>query len=68
MENFEVSFNGHEAIFNVFSKAVIPDNVAEEVLNHDKIGERLYKEFIEERFNGEKFIWSPLKKKKLKAR
>ena len=67
MDNFDESFIEDSSVFNVVSKAVLPENVADEVLNHQKIGDSMYKEFINERFKGEISVWSPLKKRNRKT-
>ena len=67
MENFDLSFIEDSSVFNVVSKAVLPEIVADEVLYHQKIGDSMYKEFINGRFKWEISVWSPLKKRNLKT-
>ena len=56
-----------DSVFNVVSKAVLQENVADEVLNHKKIYDIIYKEFINERFQGEISVRSSVQKRKLKT-
>ena len=67
MQSFNLNFDDNSCVFNVVSKAVLPDSVADEVLNNHVVGDDLYQEFIEERLKGEKSVWSSLKKRKLKT-
>ena len=65
LENHEVDFGRNEDVYNVMSKVVMPPTKAQEYLDHERIGEDLYKTFKEERFEGEKSIWDTLTKRKL---
>ena len=67
MDNYNVTFTENNAVFNVVSKAVLPEDVAGELLNHDSIGKNLYEEFVTSRIQGEESIWGKLTKRKLRT-
>ena len=65
MKSFSISFLPNDCVFNVMTKAVLPDDKSMELLEHKDIGQNLYKKFISERLNGDGSVWSKLKKRKL---
>ena len=65
MESFSFGFEETDCVHNVVSKAVLPQSIANDVLNHSTIGENLYKAFIGDRINGATSIWAPMKKCRL---
>ena len=67
MKNHDVTFVDNSKVFNVVSKAVLPEECATELLDHDVIGEEIYQGFIKTRLQGDISIWSPIKKRKLKT-
>ena len=67
MDNCNVSYTENNAVFDVVSKAVLPEDVAEEPVKHDRIGKNLYEEFVTSRIQGEKSIWDKMTKRKLKT-
>jgi hypothetical protein len=67
MEEFDVDFTDSDCVYNVVSKAVLPLQSASEVIEHTKIGDKIYGEFIKERFHGTLSIWSTFKKRQLKS-
>ena len=38
MDNYNITFTGNNAAFHVLSKAALPEDVADELLKHDRIG------------------------------
>ena len=62
---FDVNFEESEFVMNIVSKAVLPVEIATQLLQHETIGDKLYQNFINERLLGPKSVWSPLKKCKL---
>ena len=67
MDTFELTFTENDAVFNVLSKAVIPDQVSDEILQHETIGLDLHKDFVDKRLHGDVSIWAPFKKRNLKS-
>ena len=59
MNEFNVSFEPSESVYNLVSKAVLP---SQEILQHKQIGSKHYQEFVDERIVGDKSIWLPLKR------
>ena len=62
IDAFEIDFQSNDSVYNVVSKAVLPEDASSELLRHETIDERLYHNFITERLKGIQSIWSPLKK------
>ena len=67
MGNYDVTFTKNNAVFNVVSKAVLPEDVADELLKHDSIEKNLYEEFVTSRIQGEESIWYKMTKRKVKT-
>lgn len=67
MKIFDVTFTENNSVFNVISKAVLSEDIADELLQHDSIGMKLYEEFVTSRIQGEKSIWGKMTKRKLKT-
>ena len=68
MASFSVTFAAeNDSVYNVVSKAVLPETVANDLLHHQRIGFDLYNEFISDRIQGSLSIWSPMKKYGLKT-
>lgn len=52
-----------DPLYNVFTKEVVPQTIASDIINRDALGEVLVTEFISERLtNGQKSVWDPMKK------
>lgn len=66
-DTFGVDFKENQAVFNLVSKAILPEEVADELLRHGKVGEELYCSFVTERLKGNISVWSPMKKRNLKT-
>ena len=66
MDTFALNFTENDAVYNVISKAVLPDTVSNEILQHEAIGADLHKEFIQKRLHGDTSIWAPFKKRNFK--
>ena len=54
MDNYNVTFTENNAVFHVVSKAILPEDSADELLKHNRIGKNLYEEFVTSRVQGEK--------------
>ena len=67
METFGVEFKEESCVFNIATKAVLPETTASELLNQQQIGQELYETFSNERIKGEVSLWSPIKKRNLKT-
>ena len=57
MKMLEINVNSAGDVFNVFTKAVLPNNLSFDLLKYDKIGKELYSIFIKERINGNLSVW-----------
>ena len=54
-------------IVNLMTKAVMKDDVKENIRNRDQIGQESFEQFVNERINTDaKFLWDPMKKLSLK--
>ena len=61
MKMLEINFNSPYAdVFDVFTKAILPNNLSSDLLKHDEIGNELYSNFIKERINGNLSVWKPM--------
>ena len=49
MNNYNVTFTENNVIFNVVSKAVLLEDVANELLKRDRVGKNLHEEFVTSR-------------------
>ena len=67
MDNYSITFTGNNAAFHVLSKAALPEDVADELLKHDRIGKNQHEEFVTSRRQGEKSIWDKMTKRKLET-
>ena len=63
----EINFNPSGDVFNVFTKAILPNNLSSGLLKHDEIGNELYLNFIKERINGNLSVWKAMKRCNLKT-
>ena len=63
----DVTFTENNTVFIVVSKAVLPEDVADELLKHERIGRKLYGECVTSRIQGKKSIWDTMTKRKLKT-
>ena len=64
-ENHEVDFSNTDDVFNIVRKVVLPPSKASIFSAHDSIGEELYNKFKEERLQGDRSVWDPIKKRKM---
>ena len=64
-ENHEVDFSNTDDVFNIVTKVVLPPSKASIFSAHDSIGEELYNKFKEERLQGDRSVWDPMKKRKM---
>ncbi|KXJ12360.1 hypothetical protein AC249_AIPGENE6741 [Exaiptasia diaphana] len=57
-----------EDLFNIVTKAVVPEKTKDDLCNQSKIGAKLFEDFVRDRVNsGELGVWSPMKKRKLRT-
>ena len=52
------------AIYNLITHAYIPDEYMPQILNIDDTGQKLYKDYVSEKINGDVSLWAPMKKEK----
>lgn len=64
-ESHDVDFGNTEDVFHLITKVVLPPTKASMFLNHEAIGEEMYATFKEERLQGKRSVWEPLKKRRL---
>ena len=62
MKILEINFNLSGDIFNVFTKAILPDNLPSDLSMHHEIGNELYSNFMKKRLNGNLSVWKPIKR------
>ena len=67
MGNCDATFCNNDAVFNVTSKAVLPEDCAKELLQHESIGNEIYQEYSQTRLEGKESIWSTITKRKFKT-
>ena len=61
MDTFGVDFMEKSCVFNIVTKAVLPESSAAELLNHQSIGQGLYELFSKERIKEEASLWSTIR-------
>ena len=61
----EITCEESEQVYNIITKAVLDQKLAEQFLSCEKEGEKLLSKFNEERLNGNISIWVPLSQRKL---
>ena len=64
-ENHSTEFGHSSDVFNTMTKVILPVKQAEEFLNHEKIGEDMYKELKDKIILGSTSIWDKMTKRKL---
>ena len=53
-------------LYNILTKEVIDEKISKEILERDKIGQNMFKEFVKERTaDGKVSIWSPMKRRNI---
>ena len=53
-------------LYNILTKEVIDEKISKEILERDKIGQNMFKEFVKERVtDGKVSIWSPMKRRNI---
>ena len=67
MGDCDVTFCDNDAVFHVISKAVLPEDCAKELLQHESIGNEIYLKFVGRRLQGKESICSTIPKRKLKT-
>ena len=65
MEALDVSFRDSDTVYNVVSKAILSEYAKAGILNHNSIGNDMYKKFKDERIYGEKCVWDKMPQRKL---
>ena len=64
-DTHDINFETCGEVFNILTKKVLPENLAQNFLSVKEIGEQKYWDFVNERLLGEKSIWDTMKKSKL---
>ena len=62
MKMLEINFNPSGDVFDIFTKAILPNNLSSDLLKHDELGDELYSNFIKERINGNLSVWKSMKR------
>ena len=65
MEALDVSFRDSDTFYDVVSKAILFEQAKVDILNHNCIGNDMYKKFKDERIYGEKCVWDKMPQRKL---
>ena len=59
-------FSDETDLYNILTKEVIDEKISKEILERDKIGQNMFKEFVKERMtDGKVSVWSPMKRKNI---
>ena len=61
----KVNFDNDHNVYNILTKAILPEKSADQFLKIEEEGEKLLNDFINERLCGTKSIWEPIKRRKL---
>ena len=57
-----------DTVYNLFTKEVMNENVAQDIIDRDKIGQQMFDQFSNERLtSGELSVWDKMKKRKIGA-
>ena len=65
MEALDVSFRDSDTFSNVVYKAILSEQAKADILNHNSIGNDMYKKFKDERIYSEKCVWDKMPQRKL---
>ena len=65
MNSFDINFENGQKLHNVITKAIIPDSYTNEIISNGEEGQKMYKNFVKERIEGQMSIWFPMKMRKL---
>ena len=65
MEALDVSLRDSDTDYNAVSKAILSKQAKADILNHNSIGNDIYKKFKNERIYGEKCVWDKMPLRKL---
>ena len=65
MEALDVSFRDSDTVYNVVAKAILSKQAKADILDHNSIGNDMYKKFKDERIYGEKCVWDKMPQIKL---
>ena len=65
MEALDVSFRDSDTVSNIVSKAILSKQAKADILDHNSIGNDMYKKFKDERIYGEKCVWDKMPQRKL---
>ena len=52
------------AIYNLITRAYIPDEYVPQILNIDDIGQKLYEDYVSDRITGDVSLWAHVNKEK----
>ena len=67
MKMLEINFKPFWDAFNVFTKAILCNNLSSDLLRDNEIGNELYSNLIKERINGNLSVWKTMKRCNLKT-
>ena len=65
MEALDVSFRDSDTVYNVVSKAILSEQAKADILNHNSIGNDMYKKFKGKRIYRKKCVWDKMPQRKL---
>ena len=61
----DATFEGEDSVYKIFTKKVLPSDVADHFLKAKEIGQTKYEEFVKEKHEVEGSIWDTIKKEKI---
>ena len=64
-EEYDITFDAQDSVYNVFTKKVFPQENASRFLQAREIGQARYDTFVKENMDSDKSIWDTIKKEKL---
>jgi len=60
--------NDRDSIFNIFSNEKLSQNIAEDIIHRDRLGQELYEKFVKERLvEATKSIFDPMEQSNIKG-
>ena len=61
----DVTFEGEDSVYNIFTKKVLPMGMADRFLQVKEIEQTKYEEFAKEKLKGEGSIWNTIKDRRI---
>ncbi len=49
-------------LVNIVTEAIVPDDIAKDIISIPEKGHEMYKVYVRERFEGQTSLWAPLKR------